>query len=55
MTRRERVGGGWNAYSALVGTGDLSGDGRTDLLARDTAGKLWRYASTGAARTAAGC
>ncbi|MGW5035899.1 hypothetical protein ACWEQW_32035 [Streptomyces nigra] len=43
---REKVGGGWNACSALVGTGDLSGDG-TGLLARDTAGRLWRYASTG--------
>jgi hypothetical protein len=48
VTPRVRVGGGWGGYSALVGTGDLSGDGRADLLARDTAGKLWRYASTGA-------
>ncbi|WP_030693126.1 hypothetical protein [Streptomyces globisporus] len=32
---------------SLVGVGDLSGDGRADLPARDTAGKLWRYSGTG--------
>lgn len=43
-----RLGGGRGGCSALAGVGDLSGDGRADLPARDSAGKLWRYASTGA-------
>lgn len=47
VTARVKVGGGWGGYSSLVGVGDLSGDGRADLLARDTAGRLWRYSGTG--------
>ncbi|MFJ5552949.1 FG-GAP-like repeat-containing protein [Streptomyces sp. NPDC093225] len=35
------------AYNALVGAGDLTGDGRADLIARDTSGVVWRYAGTG--------
>ncbi|MFI8106068.1 FG-GAP-like repeat-containing protein [Streptomyces sp. NPDC086023] len=35
------------AYNALVGVGDLTGDGRADLIARDTSGVVWRYAGTG--------
>ena len=50
--------GGWNSMTALAGAGDLSGDGRADLLARDSAGNLWLYrTSTGGgfgARTLAG-
>ncbi|MEV7566273.1 tachylectin-related carbohydrate-binding protein [Streptomyces tanashiensis] len=38
---RQRVGGGWNQYTALTGYG-------TGLLARDKAGTLWRYSFTGA-------
>ncbi|URN16347.1 MULTISPECIES: FG-GAP-like repeat-containing protein [Streptomyces] len=39
---------GWNAMSRLVGYGDLSGDGRTDLLAVEKAtGRLWLYPGTG--------
>ncbi|MGJ7414976.1 hypothetical protein AB9128_03810 [Streptomyces cinereoruber] len=34
---RQRVGGGWNAYTALVGAGDGS------LVARGRDGKLWLY------------
>src|SRR6185436_18370192 len=34
---------GWNAMTAIAGAGDLSGDGRADLLARDSAGNLWLY------------
>ncbi|WSV44026.1 tachylectin-related carbohydrate-binding protein [Streptomyces sp. NBC_01077] len=40
---RVKVGAGWNTYSAFVSTVDVSGDGKLDLLARDTAGKLWLY------------
>lgn len=48
VTARVKIGPGWNAYSALAAVGDLSGDGRADLVARDTIGKLWRYSSNGA-------
>jgi hypothetical protein len=44
---RVRVGGGWNVYNTLVGAGDLTGDGRADLLGRDASGVLWLYKGTG--------
>jgi hypothetical protein len=49
---RVRVGGGWNAYSALATAGDTTGDGRPDLLARDSSGVLWLYKGTGTSGTA---
>jgi hypothetical protein len=49
---------GWGAYNLFVGPGDLTGDGRADLLGRDSAGSLWLYAGNGrggfAARRALG-
>ncbi|MFE0705345.1 FG-GAP repeat domain-containing protein, partial [Streptomyces sp. NPDC058872] len=36
----EDIGRGWSAYNVLVGPGDLSGDGKGDLLARDRSGIL---------------
>ncbi|MER7764721.1 hypothetical protein ABTZ17_34020, partial [Streptomyces sp. NPDC097619] len=33
-------------YNAIVGLGDLTGDGRPDLAARDTSGRIWRLNST---------
>ncbi|NML50210.1 hypothetical protein HHL19_11105 [Streptomyces sp. R302] len=44
---RTRVGGGWQVYNKITGGSDLNGDGRGDLLATDTSGALWFYASTG--------
>ncbi|MFD6973983.1 FG-GAP repeat domain-containing protein [Streptomyces sp. NPDC059979] len=44
---RIKVSSGWNVYNALVGAGDYSGDGRPDLLARDTSGRLFLYKGTG--------
>jgi hypothetical protein len=38
---------GWNVYNVLTSPGDLTGDGRADLVARDKAGALWLYAATG--------
>ncbi|MFF9914361.1 hypothetical protein [Streptomyces sp. NPDC013457] len=48
---RTKVGGGWQVYNKLVGGSDLNGDGRGDLLATDTSGVLWFYASTGDAKS----
>ncbi|MFF8610106.1 FG-GAP repeat domain-containing protein [Streptomyces sp. NPDC015346] len=45
---RASLGGGWNIYNSLTSPGDLTGDGRADLLARTTAGELWLYADNGA-------
>ncbi|MFG3286751.1 FG-GAP repeat domain-containing protein [Streptomyces sp. NPDC048111] len=42
----QRLGAGWNAYNKLVGSGDINGDGKADLLARDTNGHLWLYPGT---------
>ncbi|XAS66169.1 GH25 family lysozyme [Micrococcaceae bacterium Sec5.7] len=38
---------GWNAYSALMGTGDSNGDAKPDLVAVNKTGTLWFYAGTG--------
>jgi len=46
---RVQVGTGWSAYTSIVGVGDMAGDGHPDLLARDTAGRLWYYRGTGSA------
>lgn len=46
---RTKIGAGWNMYNAFAATGDVTGDGRADLIARDTAGKLWLYKGTGKA------
>ncbi|MFD8010603.1 FG-GAP repeat domain-containing protein [Streptomyces sp. NPDC058955] len=47
LSRRVRIGGGWNTYDKLAGGSDLTGDGRADLVAADRAGVLWLYAGTG--------
>ncbi|MFG2560563.1 FG-GAP repeat domain-containing protein [Streptomyces sp. NPDC048496] len=44
---RIKVGSGWGVYNKLLGAGDYTGDGRTDLLARTTGGTLYLYAGTG--------
>ncbi len=45
---RKLVGtGGWNSMNALAGPGDMNGDGRVDLIAREAStGKLWLYPGT---------
>ncbi|KUL38989.1 FG-GAP repeat domain-containing protein [Actinoplanes awajinensis] len=43
-----KVGTGWNRYNTLLTSGDLTGDGIADLLARDArTGTLYRYNGTG--------
>ncbi|WHM38305.1 FG-GAP-like repeat-containing protein [Streptomyces sp. BPTC-684] len=44
---RTKVGGGWQTYTVITGAGDLTGDGRPDLVARDRDGILWLYRATG--------
>ncbi|MCB5166760.1 VCBS repeat-containing protein [Streptomyces bambusae] len=48
---RVKIGGGWQVYDVLAGSGDLTNDGRADLLARDRTGRLYLYAGTGTAAT----
>ncbi|MFJ8081742.1 FG-GAP repeat domain-containing protein [Streptomyces sp. NPDC096205] len=45
---RVKLAAGWgSSYNLVLGAGDVTGDGRADLVARDTAGVLWRQAGTG--------
>ncbi|MEU5567814.1 FG-GAP-like repeat-containing protein [Micromonospora musae] len=38
----------WGAsYNAIAGVGDFTRDGRVDLVARDSAGNIWRHNGTG--------
>ncbi len=46
---RVRLGAGWGGYNKLFGAGDITGDGRADLLARGTDGTLWAYPGNGTA------
>ncbi|WKX73065.1 VCBS repeat-containing protein [Streptomyces sp. XD-27] len=46
---RSRIGTGWGQFNHVLSTGDLTFDGRADLVARDKAGALWVYAGTGRA------
>lgn len=40
---RVKVADTWGAsYNVVVSTGDITGDGRADIVSRDTSGKLWR-------------
>ncbi|MGZ2356717.1 VCBS repeat-containing protein [Streptomyces sp. 372A] len=41
------LGNGWGDYDALIGPGDLSGDGKGDLLARTNSGDLYLYRGNG--------
>ena len=43
---RTKVGYGWGGYT-MVGPGDLTGDGKPDLVARDSSGNLYLYPGTG--------
>ncbi|MEE6272311.1 FG-GAP-like repeat-containing protein [Georgenia wangjunii] len=44
-----QVGNGWSGMDALVGAGDIDGDRRSDVLARERAtGYLWLYPGDGA-------
>ncbi|MGW3287593.1 FG-GAP repeat domain-containing protein [Streptomyces sp. NPDC001002] len=45
---RVKLSASWGvSYNVVVGAGDITGDGRADLVARDTAGNLYRLDGTG--------
>ncbi|WP_162624955.1 FG-GAP-like repeat-containing protein [Streptomyces cadmiisoli] len=45
---RVKVASGWGAsYNAVVGVGDITGDGKADLVSRDTSGNVWRNSGDG--------
>ncbi|MBT2407699.1 MULTISPECIES: FG-GAP-like repeat-containing protein [unclassified Streptomyces] len=44
------IGTGWNTYDTL-GFGDMNGDGRTDVIGRDSGGDLWVYPHSGGTGT----
>jgi hypothetical protein len=35
------------SYNAIVGVGDITGDGKADIISRDTSGNLWRNSGNG--------
>lgn len=47
FTAARAIGSGWQSFTALLGPGDWSGDGRSDLLARSCSGTLVQYAGNG--------
>ncbi|MGW8365433.1 FG-GAP repeat domain-containing protein [Streptomyces wedmorensis] len=47
LSARTRIGTGWQVYNRITGGSDLTNDGKSDVLATDTAGALWLYPGTG--------
>ncbi|WP_371661098.1 FG-GAP-like repeat-containing protein [Streptomyces sp. NBC_00280] len=48
FSARVKIAANWGAsYNAVVGVGDFTGDGRADLVSRDTAGNVWRTNGNG--------
>ncbi|MFG2568852.1 FG-GAP-like repeat-containing protein [Streptomyces sp. NPDC048567] len=46
-TAYKKIGTGWNMFDALTSPGDMSGDGRADLLGRTPSGDLYFYKGKG--------
>ncbi|WP_328887913.1 FG-GAP-like repeat-containing protein [Streptomyces sp. NBC_00316] len=44
---RVRIFANWKTYGQITGVGDITGDGRPDLLGHDRDGGLWRYNGLG--------
>ncbi|MFJ5780228.1 FG-GAP-like repeat-containing protein [Streptomyces sp. NPDC093094] len=55
FTARVKLAADWGAtYNTVVGVGDITEDGKADLVARDTDGNLYRHTSTFATRVKIG-
>ncbi|WP_405931655.1 FG-GAP-like repeat-containing protein [Streptomyces sp. NBC_00827] len=45
---RVKVFSAWGgSYNAIVGVGDITGDGKADIISRDTSGNVWRNSGNG--------
>ncbi|MFJ9351816.1 trypsin-like serine protease [Streptomyces sp. NPDC101237] len=49
FSARVKVRSGWTGFNTLAAVGDMTGDGRADLVARTTSGTLYLYPGTGKA------
>lgn len=48
LTGPTKIGsGGWDKFSLITGRSDYTGDGKPDLIAKDTSGNLYIYPGTG--------
>ncbi|WP_369247880.1 FG-GAP repeat domain-containing protein [Streptomyces sp. R41] len=47
LASRVKLYDNWKGYKKIVGVGDITGDGKADLLAQDTANTLYRYDGKG--------
>ncbi|MEU1009055.1 FG-GAP-like repeat-containing protein [Streptomyces sp. NPDC005890] len=47
LASRVKLYDNWKGYKKIVGTGDITGDGKADLLAQDTSNNLYRYDGKG--------
>jgi hypothetical protein len=48
LKERVKVFSGWGgSYNSVVGVGDITGDGKNDLVVRDTSGNLYRQDGKG--------
>ncbi|MET9730446.1 VCBS repeat-containing protein [Streptomyces sp. NPDC006458] len=47
VDRVVRIAANWSGCKEIVGVGDITGDGKSDILSRDTSGNLWRNNGTG--------
>lgn len=43
----QQVGWGWNVFRAVIGAGDMNGDGNPDIVGVGDDGSLWSYAGNG--------
>lgn len=47
LAARVKLYDNWKGYKKIVGAGDLTGDGKADLLAQDTSNNVYRYNGKG--------
>jgi len=47
LASRIKLYDNWKGYKKIVGTGDITGDGKADLLAQDTSNNVYRYNGKG--------